>query len=276
MNESKLLLTFSHLLLQVLEGNRHIMLLDDEDSGNSFVSCGKIKNREGKQFMQQRLAGKFFFFFRIYNETFKPVWHKPWVNTTIPCSKRRMNTSSEPSRVNASGKWSREWAAEGWERNTRLLPPVALRLAQQEDDNREECPWHCHLFPQEESVPLEGEIAVSPRSGIRWQQNFHQRECQGRLRAQDTSKLVNGFLRTSFSLYEEAWFTRGSHFPSVPGSWIWYGLCVFSVKHSVLCKHPLGHWGLVVLSPQCLLDSSCLFHSQVNHHSLFTSGLPQQ
>lgn len=56
MNESKLLLNFSHFLSQVLEGNRSMMLLG-EDSVDSFVSCGKIKNREGKQFMQQRLAG---------------------------------------------------------------------------------------------------------------------------------------------------------------------------------------------------------------------------
>lgn len=56
MNESKLLLNFSHFLSQVLEGNRSMMLLD-EDSVDSFVSCGEIKNREGKQFMQQRLAG---------------------------------------------------------------------------------------------------------------------------------------------------------------------------------------------------------------------------
>lgn len=182
----------------------HLYLVGRSRAGRGNSSCSK----DGQVLKKN-------FFSRIYNEPFKPVWHQPWVNTTIPCSHSCMNTLSEPSMVSASGKWSSEWAAEGWERNTPLLPPVALPLARQEDDNRQECPWHGHLFPQEESVSLWGETAVSRRSGIRWQQNFNQRECQGRLRGQE--KLANGFLRTFFSLYEEAWLTLGKPLPLHPG-----------------------------------------------------------
>lgn len=111
--------------------------------------------------------------------------------------------------------------------------------------------------------------------GIRWQKDLNGREYQGRLLGQWW--LVNGKYTQVSALPLSLW---GSMFhpgeasctmPALlylPGSLMWYVLCVLSAGHSVLCECPLGHQGLLVLSPQCLVGSSSLFHSHADHHAL--------
>lgn len=175
-------------------------MLLDEHSIDSFVTCGKIKNREGKQFMQQRLAGtlkkNFFseFTMKHLNQCgTSPEWAQQFHAVKAAWTPYR----DRPGWVLVESEvLNEQLKGEKGTRDCSLRWLWRLLSRKPTTDNSAH---DTHLFPQEESVPLKGETAVSRRSGIRWQQNFNQRECQGRL-GQD--KLVNGFLRTFFSLYD--------------------------------------------------------------------------